>query len=51
MEDVNYRLVWEQLLRKTVAEGRPLSPPPPFYIRHEGDQTLIREVHIPNLPA
>jgi hypothetical protein len=29
MEDVNYGQVWEGLLRKTVKEGRPLSPPPP----------------------
>jgi hypothetical protein len=51
MEEVNYRLVWEGLLRKTGAEGRPLSPPPPPCIRLEEDPTLFREIHIPNLPA
>jgi hypothetical protein len=51
MEDVNYRRVWEQLLRKTVAQGRALSPPPPFYVRLEHDATLIRKIHIPRLNA
>jgi hypothetical protein len=53
MEEMNYRRVWEQLFRKTVAEGRPLpaTPPTPFYTCHEGDQTLISEGYIPNLPA
>jgi hypothetical protein len=51
MGEVNYRQIWEQLLRKTVTEGRPITAPPPFYIRDPGDPSLIREIHIPSLPA
>jgi hypothetical protein len=41
MEEVNYRLVWEQLFRKTVAEGRPLPATPidhPSRGRPDADQ-------------
>jgi hypothetical protein len=49
-EGVDYRRTWENLWNKTVVEGRPLSPPLPFYIRLDHDPSLIRELHIPNLP-
>jgi hypothetical protein len=51
MEDVNSRQIWEGLLRKMVKEGRPLSPPPPFYVRLDEGPVIIKEIHIPNVPA
>jgi hypothetical protein len=48
-EEINYRLVWESLSRKTVVQGRPISRPPPFFIRLPGDPALIREVHVDEL--
>jgi hypothetical protein len=29
---INYRLVWETLIKKTVMEGRPISRPPSFFV-------------------
>jgi hypothetical protein len=51
MAEVNYRQIWDHLLRKTVTEGKPISAPPQFYIRDPGDPSLIRKIQIPNLPA
>jgi hypothetical protein len=43
---VNYRQVWEELLQKTVVEGRPLSSPPPFFVQLDEDPTMIKEIQI-----
>jgi hypothetical protein len=51
MAEVNYRQIWDKLLRKTVTEGKPISAPPPFYSRDPEDPSLIGKIHIPNLPA
>jgi hypothetical protein len=40
--------MWENLLRKTVAERRPLSPPPSMFIQN--DATTIGEGDLTKLP-
>jgi hypothetical protein len=32
-----------------VVEGRPLSSPPPFFVRLDEDPTMIKEIYIPRL--
>jgi hypothetical protein len=45
---INYRLTWETLIRKTVLEGRSLSQPPLLFIRD--DAHTIEGVDITTLP-
>jgi hypothetical protein len=40
----NYGMVWQNLMRKSVNEGRPLSPPPPMFI--QTSPTTIQQVDI-----
>jgi hypothetical protein len=41
---VNYGMVWQNLMRKSVNEGRPFSPLPPMFIRTS--PTTIQQVDI-----
>jgi hypothetical protein len=42
--DKRVGMIWQNLMRKSVNEGRPLSPPPPMFIRI--GPTTIQQVEI-----